>query len=127
MAGITLDTGALIAADRGDDRFWTFWKAAGDTLKTVPAPVVAQAWRGARNARMSRMLDGCLIEPFDEELARDVGELCGRSGVADVVDVMVVLGASRRGDIIISSDPEDMRRIAGSISGVRRIIDVARL
>jgi hypothetical protein len=28
VAGLTLDSGALIAAERGDRRFWAFWKEA---------------------------------------------------------------------------------------------------
>jgi hypothetical protein len=46
--GVTYDTGALIAADRGERRMWARHRALL-TLRevpTVPAPVVAQSWRG---------------------------------------------------------------------------------
>jgi hypothetical protein len=117
-----LDTGALIAADRGDGGFWAFWKASLDLEKRVPAPVVAQAWRGARNARMARVIDACFVIPLEEELAHRVGELCGRAGTSDVVDATVALVASRFGDDIVTGDPKDIRHlldVLGSSSAVR--------
>ena len=46
--GVTYDTGALIAADRGERRMWARHRAllALREVPTVPAPVVAQSWRG---------------------------------------------------------------------------------
>lgn len=37
MAGVTFDTGALIAAARNDRRFWAFWK-----WLTVHAPGIGR-------------------------------------------------------------------------------------
>jgi hypothetical protein len=48
--GLTLDSGALIAAEKGEKRFWTYWEEALDrrAVVTVPVVVVAQVWRGHR-------------------------------------------------------------------------------
>jgi len=53
----------------------------------VPAPVLAQAWRGAsRQASLARLLVLCEIEPMTERQAKDVGVLAGRAAHDDVVD-----------------------------------------
>lgn len=60
MAGLTLDTGALIGFERADRRVLIHFKNAelqGQQL-TVPTPVIAEAWRGgARSARIARLLE----------------------------------------------------------------------
>ena len=57
---------------------------------------------------------------YDEFAARAVGVLCGLSGHADVVDVHVVVHARRRGHAVVTSDPEDLRRVDPTL----RIIEV---
>jgi hypothetical protein len=113
--GVTYDTGALVAADRGEHRMWARHGAllARREVPTVPAPVVAQAWRGgSRQALLARLLVGCDVEAFDDHQARAVGALGARSGVSDIVDVTVVEGALRRRDLVVSSDPDDLEGIA---------------
>ena len=46
--GVTYDSGALIAADRGERRMWARHRALllRGMVPTVPAPVLAQSWRG---------------------------------------------------------------------------------
>lgn len=58
-----------------------------------------------------------------EEQARAVGVLAGRAEHDDVIDVTVVEGAIRRGDGIVTSDPAEIRRVAGAV-GVTLTIDV---
>jgi len=115
--GVTYDTGALVAADRGERRMWARHRMllARREVPTAPAPVVAQAWRGGgRQALLSRLLVGCDIEPLDNDQARAVGALAARAGTADVVDATVVEGALRRHDLVLSSDPDDLHSIAGA-------------
>lgn len=123
MAGVTLDTGALIAASRDDRRFWVWWKWL--TLKglvaSVPSPVVAQAWRGPRDARLAMVLGGCREVPLDGTASRRTGELCARAGTADVVDAFVVRGAADRKEDVLTSDPGDLRALAAHAPGVGRI------
>jgi hypothetical protein len=123
---LTYDTGALVAADRGERRMWLRHKALLEhrEVPSVPAPVLAQGWRGgARQALLSRLLAGCQVEALDEVHARAVGALATRAGTPDVVDATVVEGALRRGDVVLSSDPEDMRAIAAA-AGHRLEVDL---
>ena len=60
-------------------------------VPTVPAPVVAQSWRGgSRQALLSRLLAGCDIEPLDDGHPRSVGSLAARAATGDIVDACVV-------------------------------------
>ena len=116
--GITYDTGALIAADRAERRMWARHRAllALREVPTVPAPVVAQSWRGGRQALLARLLAGCDVEALDDGQARSVGSLAGRAATTDIVDVCVVEGAIRRHDLVVSSDPEDLQAIAAAVN-----------
>ena len=113
MAGVTLDTGALIAIERGDPRLQALLDeahAAGADL-AVPAGVVAQAWRGgSRQARLARFLRLATVTvvPLDEAEARAAGALCGHAGTIDVVDASVVVCARDRDHAVLSSNPEDL-------------------
>lgn len=116
LPGLTLDAGALIALDRGDGRMIALLRQAlteGRRFR-VPAGVVAQVWRdGRRQVTLSRFLRGTEVSviPLDEGLSRAAGELCGLTGTADVVDATVVLVARGSQDIIVTSDPSDLRRL----------------
>jgi hypothetical protein len=116
---VTYDTGALIAADRGERRMWTRHQALLGLreLPTAPAAVVAQGWRGGpRQALLAKLLAGCHVEALDHDRARLVGALAARAKTADIVDAAVVEGALRRYDVVISSDPKDLQSIA-SVAG----------
>lgn len=125
MAGVTYDTGALIAGDRNDRRMWVLHVGfiAEEVVPNVPAPVVAEAWRGgSRQASLARMLAGCEIEEMTGDQARRVGELAGRAGHEDVVDVAVVEGAARRqDDVILTSNESHIRKIIKATDGRIRI------
>lgn len=117
LAACVVDTGALIAIDRGDERLRrAVARRSGPFI--VPAPVLAQAWRdGAVQARLARFVAavGTVIEEFDEASAKAVGVALGRSRTEDVVDASVVVSARRHKAIVLSSDPEDLRRIDPSL------------
>ena len=116
--GVTYDTDALIAADRGDRRQWARHRAllSRREVPTAPAPVVAQSWRGgSRQALLARLLTGCDIEALDDQQARSVGSLAARAATTDIVDACVVEGAMRRHDLIVSSDEGDLKAIAAAI------------
>jgi hypothetical protein len=115
-AGIVLDAGALIALDRGDKRMIAFLDRAlaqGRAFR-VPAGVVGQAWRDGRvQVTLARFLRGAEVEiiPLDEQLARSCGELCGAATSSDIIDASVVILAREWRDPIITSDPNDLRRL----------------
>ena len=117
MPGVTYDTGALIAAERNDRRMWALHAAflAEEVVPTVPAPVLAEAWRGgSRQASLARFLALCEIEPLTEAQARGVGTLARKAGHDDIVDVTVVEGAARRRDAIVTSNHAHIAAIAAA-------------
>lgn len=127
MPGVTYDTGALLAAERNDRTMWALH--AGylqlEVVPTVPAPVLAEAWRGGgRQARLAQLLAFCAIEAMTDEQARAVGVLAGRSRHDDVVDVAVVEGALRRDDAIVTADLSDVRRIVRAVGARLPVLSV---
>jgi hypothetical protein len=125
VKGFTLDTGALIALERGDrDLELLLNEVREDKLDiVVPAGVLAQAWRGGRRqARLAKFINSgnAHVESLDDLRARHAGELCGRTGTTDVVDASVVLCARNRKHAVITSDPKDIRRLDPDVE----IVDV---
>jgi hypothetical protein len=116
VAGVTLGAGALLALDRGDRRMTALIRQALSEKRVfrVPAGVIGQAWHdGRRQALLSRFLRGeeVHVVPLDDRLSRAAGELCRATSTADVVDASVVIVAREKRDIIVTSDPADLRRL----------------
>ena len=111
-----LDAGALIGFERSDRRVVAIVARAlhhGDAL-VVPAGVVGQVWRdGARQVRLVRLLASptCKVVALDDTAARAAGQLCGASGTSDVIDASVVVLARKRTLRVVTSDPDDLRRL----------------
>ena len=121
---MTYDTGALVAAERNNRQMWALHAGylAEEVIPTVPAAVLAEAWRGgSRQASLSRLLRLCDTEPMSENLAKDVGVLAGKSGHDDIVDVSVVEGAVRRGDAVVTSNLTHIWTIAEAAGARLRI------
>lgn len=121
--GVTYDAGALVTAERGGTQMWVRHRRLlqRGIAPTVPAPVVAQVWRGdgSRQALLARLLAGCDVEQMDDPRARATGVLAARAATNDVVDAFVVEGALRRDDVVVTSDPDDIVAIARAVG--RRI------
>jgi hypothetical protein len=126
VSGLTYDTGALLAAEANDRRMWAIHARAitRSHIPTVPAGVLAQAWRGGPQPLLARLLDGCDVDPLVEAGARLVGAALGRSGTHDVVDASVSVGALRRGDAVVTSDRDDIARMAQAVGRRLDIIGV---
>jgi len=113
---LTLDAGALIAVEQ-DQR--SVLIAVYNALRKgaavlVPAGVLAQVWRGgARQARLVRMLNqhGVCLVPLDGLQARLIGILCARRQHNDVVDGSVAVTARQNKSLVLTSDPDDIRRL----------------
>ena len=54
------------------------------------------------------------IESFDENTGRAVGRLLRDTGTSDVVDVHVVLTALRHRAAVLTSDPDNLQRLAAT-------------
>jgi hypothetical protein len=66
----------------------------------------------------------CRVEPMSEQLARNIGVLVRQSGHDDVVDVAVAEGAIRRGDAVVTSDANHIRKVASGAGRTLRIQSV---
>ncbi len=121
MKGLVLDTGALIALDRGDRGMVVLAaeaKRANAPLR-VPAGCVAQAWRDPRRqARLAAFLRSPNVEvvSLGDEDARKIGILLAAVKRKDVIDAHVALCARRSNQTVMTSDPDD---IAAMAPGVR--------
>ena len=126
LTNLVYDTGALIAAERGERRMWALHAEAlhRGVLPSVPAGVLAQAWRGGPQPQLSRLLRGCTIEQLDEPHARSAGRLCAIAGTSDVVDASVVVLASARGGLVVSSDRDDIAELSQALGTSVSIIDM---
>ena len=80
----------------------------------MPAGVVGQAWRDGRvQVALARFLrsEEVTIVPLDDQLARSCGELCAARNSSDVIDASVVILARERRDLIVTNDPNGLRRL----------------
>jgi predicted nucleic acid-binding protein len=116
-ATTVLDAGALIAVERRSISMQALLvrASAGGELLIVPAPVLAQVWRGgARQALLARFLNLPFVEVdlLTRGLWLAAGVLCGARGTSDVVDAAVVVCAQRHGaGAVVTSDPDDLRHL----------------
>jgi len=117
VTALVLDAGALVAVDRGDRPMMARLAVAqqhGLELRSN-AMVVAQVWRDrqGRHASLARLLRAVDVRAISHEDGRQAGVLLGQAGTTDPVDATVVLLA-RPGDRIMTSDPDDLTRLASA-------------
>jgi predicted nucleic acid-binding protein len=120
MIGLTFDTGALIALERRRPRMRAVLERAlaTDQPITVPADVVGEWWRGRTDLREA-ILAAVDVEPLTTVLARIAGEALAAVPAATLVDAVVMASAASRGDIVYSSDIEDLERLRRRFPAVR--------
>jgi predicted nucleic acid-binding protein len=127
MVAMTLDSGALIAYERGDARVRAHLELAfrNDIVPVVPAIALAEAWRGGpRSARIAALLRACAVHPLTEGLARRAGEALARISGATVADACIVASAAERGGAVLTSDPKDIARLVGVLAPSLRVLTV---
>jgi len=117
VTALVLDAGALVAVDRGDRPMMARLAVAqqhGLELRSN-AMVVAQVWRDrqGRQASLARLLRAVDVRAISHEDGRQAGVLLGQADTTDPVDATVVLLA-RPGDRILTSDPDDLTRLASA-------------
>jgi hypothetical protein len=116
VTGLTLDTGALIALERGEERIAALLDrvlAMPDTVIHIPAAVLAQAFRSPRQVRLARLLKhrGTTVVPLDTDVAQVVGLLLGVRRCDDVIDASVVVCARRYREPVVTGDTRDLLRL----------------
>ena len=120
---ITFDAGALIAIERGDPAVRALARvlATSNTLILVPAPAVAEVWRGetGRQARLAQFLRTGLehghieIIALDLPVAKEVGVILGRVSMS-IADAAVCRCAVLTRGTVVTSDPDDIQKIIPS-------------
>jgi predicted nucleic acid-binding protein len=127
VAGLALDTGALIALERRDRRILTILAVAAEEriVPTVPIQVLAQYWRGGtgRQATVARFLNGCKVENLDIIRAKQIGMLLGASRTSDETDAVVALIADECG-AVVTSDPDDIKLLLRELHSTARVLHV---
>jgi hypothetical protein len=120
MAGLTFDTGALIGLERRHHRIRRVYTVAvRDAIRvTVPVAVVAEWWRGRTELGVA-ILASVDVEPMDQALAKIAGEAIARVPRATTIDATVMASAARGGDIVYTSDVEDLMRLQAHFPSVR--------
>jgi hypothetical protein len=114
---LVLDAGALVAVERGHRETIALIKQdllAGREPRTH-AGVIGQVWRGGsgRQVALARLLPALNVAPLDTTLGQRAGVLLGRTRTADVIDAALVLLAAD-GDLVLTSDPNDLAALAAS-------------
>lgn len=114
--GVTFDTGALIALERRKAGALALLRACrfARARITIPAPVVAEWWRGQH----AGLLAIGTLEPLMPEVAKHAGELLARTRRSNAVDACVIASAAQRGDLVVTSDLDDLRELARLCKGV---------
>jgi predicted nucleic acid-binding protein len=134
MRGVTLDTSALIALEEvsrsrsTNDVALRLAKAlrmrpagtGAPIIATTPAVVYAEWWRGQRGPAANLLAaNGIEVEPVDRDMAHRVGDLLAtakkRRAAAEgllLVDAFVVVTAASRGDVVYTSDVDDLQYLS---------------
>ena len=120
MIGLTFDTGALIALERNRQRIVEVRQAAlrAGLRITVPASVIAEWWRGRSDLREDIVASVC-VEPLTAATAKVAGEAIAHVKGATAVDAIVMASAALRGDIVYTSDVDDLERLRAHFRAVR--------
>lgn len=118
--GVTLDAGPLIGLDRNDRRVVVLLARAHDVggRVIVPASALAQAIRRpTRQVRLARLLrqPRTDVMSLDRVDAAAVGRLLAASRTSDIADAHVVVCARRAQTSVVTSDPDDLRRLDPTI------------
>jgi predicted nucleic acid-binding protein len=121
LPGLTLDTGALIGFERGDERARGVIRRARDSGRevTVPAVALAEAWRGGNARLLADLLDAARVEALNERIAKRAGELLARTATSNTIDAIVAVSAAQRGDLIVTADPDDLKVYTDDLRTVR--------
>jgi hypothetical protein len=126
MAENYYDAGMLIALDRNKTAAWEHHLATRrrGLRPVVPAPVLAQVWRGGPSVNLSRALKGCKVVEFAADHAKPVGELCAATGTSDVVDAHVAHVGRHSNSLIFSSDQDEIRALVQAGGYAAEVISV---
>lgn len=113
---MTFDTGMLIALSRRKAPALAILEACRRSRAriTIPAGVILEFWRGEHR----RLLEIGALEALTPALAEQAGALLALTKGSNAVDASVVASAAQRGDIIVTTDEEDLQALAAHAKNV---------
>jgi predicted nucleic acid-binding protein len=116
-----LDTGALIAAERGKQRVSRFFRLSsiGRARLVVPLPVIAEWWRGRTDARDEIL--GAAEITASVATAKAAGLALARMRDVDgkrTIDAIVMATAALLDGIVVTSDVDDFEDFKAHFPGV---------
>ena len=120
--GVTFDTGVLIALERRKLRALQIHERLGERGVTINVPwvVLAEWWRGRTDVRETilRTLD---VEAPTPALAKLAGVALAdpRARRATTIDAIVMASAALRGDVVYTTDSDDLERLRAFFPSVR--------
>src|SRR5262249_10912016 len=120
---VVLDTGALIALERGHHRARSVHRLAVESGFHVvaPTPGIAEWGRAGKGEKERlRILRTLVQEAPDGYVARLAGAAIGEVS-AGVVDALVMAAASIRSDTVYTSDLQDLERLLEVFPDVRLV------
>ena len=120
MTGATYDTGMLIALERKKRRALAIHERLFELAApiTVPWAVVVEFWRG-RTDRREAILRSVDVEAPTMALARRAGEALAAVEGATIIDAVVMASAAARGDVVYTSDVDDLTLLQRRFPSVR--------
>lgn len=123
MAGVSFDTGVLVALERRESGAWAWMRRATerDVAPLVSTAALAEAWRGGRQAWLTTALRGCELAPVTETLSRAAGVACDATG-AQTLDAIVAATAAARGATLLTADVGDMHTLADHFRSLRVVV-----
>jgi predicted nucleic acid-binding protein len=124
MITATLDTGALVAMEKGKERGTMLLRAAKEHRAQLIAitPTIAEWWRGRSDTR-DRIKLAVTVVPLSAKVAEAAGLALAalRGGGASLsIDAMVMAyAATVGGGLVYTSDVEDLERLGAFFPNVR--------
>jgi hypothetical protein len=121
VTGLTLDAGALIAIERGNESLRALLERILEqegAVINIPAGALAQALRNpARQVRLMRLLGRRQVQvaSLDTATAYAAGMMLALRGASDAIDASVVICARLNRQPIVTSDVDDLRRLDGTV------------
>jgi hypothetical protein len=111
---VILDSGVFVALDNPSQarvlmRLMSRMADDDEPLSTTEA-VLAQSWRNPkRQVLMKRLAAITTVHPFGDP--QTIGVRCATSGTSDVVDAGLAVLADQLGDVVLTTDPDDMAQL----------------
>lgn len=114
---LILDSGAVIALSRNDQRARAALAAAWEAgvQVTIPSVVVAETVRGsAKDAAVNRVIKSVgEVTSVDEGTGRMAGALLGTTRTNSTIDALVIATAiGLGGGVVLTGDPDDLEPLA---------------